>query len=258
MYTSRALSTALRAGVPRTPIAARIAATRSYAAAAAAPSSASTKPPLALFGIDGTYASALVRTPQIPEKGGRDEVPMQGQAIGGSFTAAAKTNTLDPTAKSLESLGNVFKKDANLVNVLGAPTLTPSDKEQIVAELIKHIGGQDKDGVVKNLLTTLAENNRLGALEGVVNKFAALISAHKGEIELTVTSATPLDNKTLSRLENVIFKSEYVEQGQKLKVVPKVNPEIRGGIIVEIGDRTIDLSVSSKMAKLNKLLKDTL
>lgn len=60
MYTSRALSTALRAGAPRAPIAVRVAATRSYAAAAA-PSSASTKPPVALFGVDGTYASALVR-----------------------------------------------------------------------------------------------------------------------------------------------------------------------------------------------------
>mgnify|MGYP004517059895 CR=1 FL=1 len=68
----------------------------------------------------------------------------------------------------------------------------------------------------------------------------------------------PLDNKTLTRLESAVSKSQYVAQGQKLKVVPKVNPEIRGGLIVEIGDRTIDLSVSSKMAKMNKLLKDTL
>lgn len=59
MFSGRALGTALRAGVPRAPIAARVAATRGYAAAAA-PSSSSTKPPVALFGIDGTYASALV------------------------------------------------------------------------------------------------------------------------------------------------------------------------------------------------------
>lgn len=68
----------------------------------------------------------------------------------------------------------------------------------------------------------------------------------------------PLDNRTLSRLEAAITKSEYVKNGQSVKVVPKVNPEIRGGLIVEIADRTIDLSVSGKMAKMNKLLKDTL
>lgn len=38
----------------------------------------------------------------------------------------------------------------------------------------------------------------------------------------------------------------------------QVNPEIRGGLVVEIGDRTIDLSVSSKIAKMNKLLQDSL
>lgn len=38
----------------------------------------------------------------------------------------------------------------------------------------------------------------------------------------------------------------------------KVNPDIKGGLIVEIGDRTIDLSVSAKIAKMNKLLTDTL
>ncbi|CAO2651268.1 Nn.00g095650.m01.CDS01 [Neocucurbitaria sp. VM-36] len=232
MSAARAFSTALRAGAPRAPIAARYAVTRSYAAAAA-PSGAATKPPVALFGVDGTYASAL-------------------------YTAAAKTNALDPTARSLESLASVFKKDPKLNEVLHAPTLSVSDKQQIVQELQKHIGGADKEGIVKNFLATLAENNRLGVLEGVVEKFAVLMGAHRGEIELVVTSAAPLDNRTLSRLESAISKSQYVSSGQKLKVVPKVNPEIRGGLVVEIGDRTIDLSVSSKMAKMNKLLKDTL
>lgn len=73
-----------------------------------------------------------------------------------------------------------------------------------------------------------------------------------------LTMQQALDNKTLSRLEAAVTKSQYVANGQKLKVVSKVNPEIKGGLIVEIGDRTIDLSVSSKMAKMNKLLKDTL
>jgi F-type H+-transporting ATPase subunit O len=41
-------------------------------------------------------------------------------------------------------------------------------------------------------------------------------------------------------------------------IFPQVNPDIVGGLVVEIGDRTIDLSVSSKMAKLNKALTDTL
>jgi F-type H+-transporting ATPase subunit O len=105
------------------------------------------------------------------------------------YTAAAKTNVLDPTAKSLETLSRVFKNDAKLGEILHAPSLSVSDKQQIIQELQKHIGSQDKEGIVKNLLSTLAENNRLGVLEGVVEKFGVLMGAHRGEVELVVTSA---------------------------------------------------------------------
>ncbi|EON68000.1 ATP synthase F1, delta subunit [Coniosporium apollinis CBS 100218] len=229
MFTGRIVAQAARSAAPRASIAPR-AAIRSYAQAA---NSASTRPPVPLYGVDGTYASAL-------------------------YTAAAKSSALDPTARALDTLNNVFKKDAKLQAVLSAPTLTVDDKKQIVAELQKHIGGADKGDVVKNFLATLAENNRLSILQSVCEKFAVLMGAQRGEVELTVTSAAPLDNKVLRQLENAISKSQYVGQGKKLKVVPKVNPDIRGGLIVEIGDRTIDLSVSSKMARMNKLLKDTL
>ncbi len=82
-----------------------------------------------------------------------------------------------------------------------------------------------------------------------------------------------LDSKTLSRLESAVAKSQYVGQGKKLKVTNKVglhilsivntnirqvNSDILGGLIVEIGDRTIDLSVSSRLSKMNKLLTDAL
>ncbi len=64
-----------------------------------------------------------------------------------------------------------------------------SDKGQIVNELVKHTAGADKSDTVKNLLKTLAENNRLGMLEGVCEKFGMLMSVYRGEVELLVTSA---------------------------------------------------------------------
>ncbi|KKA16811.1 H(+)-transporting two-sector ATPase, partial [Rasamsonia emersonii CBS 393.64] len=172
------------------------------------------------------------------------------------YTASAKTSSLEQVSKALAQLGEVFKKDAKLTSILNAPTLSASDKQQIVQELHK-IAGADKGDIVKNFLNTLAENNRLGLLEGVVEKFATLMSAHRGEIELSITSAQELDNKTIQRIEKAVAKSEY-SQGKKLKVVTKVNPDIIGGLIVEIGDRTIDLSVSSKISRLNKALTDAL
>ncbi|KAI5928289.1 ATP synthase delta subunit-domain-containing protein [Camillea tinctor] len=199
----------------------------------AAPAAQNVKPPIALFGLDGTYATAL-------------------------YTAAVKSSALEPTAKALNALGGLYTKDAKLASILSTPTLTDGDKSAIVAELQKSIGAAGANETVKNFLATLAENNRLGLLKDVCDRFGEIMSASRGEVELVVTSAQQLDNKTLNRLESAVSKSRYVGQGKKLKVTNQVNPDIIGGLVVEIGDRTIDLSVSSKIAKLNKLLNDTL
>ena len=105
------------------------------------------------------------------------------------YTAAAKQSALDPTSRAITSLVSIFKNDPKLPTILSAPTLSPSDKAAIVAELEKHTGGADKSGTVKNFLAALAENNRLGLLEGACEKFQELMSAAKGEIELNITSA---------------------------------------------------------------------
>jgi F-type H+-transporting ATPase subunit O len=105
------------------------------------------------------------------------------------YTAAAKTSALEPVAKAMDSLLAVFKKDPKLAQILLAPSLKADDKKQIITELQKHTGGSDKDNIVKNFLETLAENNRLGALEPVAENFSKLMSAYRGEVELIVTSA---------------------------------------------------------------------
>ncbi|KAJ5133263.1 Hydroxymethylglutaryl-CoA lyase [Penicillium atrosanguineum] len=189
------------------------------------------RPPVALFGVDGTYATAL-------------------------YQASTKSSALDQTSKAIANLGQTLKADPKLHTILGAPTLTVSDKKQIIEELQK-VAGADKADILKNFLATLAENNRLGSLKGVCEKFATLMSAHRGEIELSITSAQELDTKTINRLEKAVAKSEY-SQGKKLKIVTKVNSDLVGGLVVEIGDRTVDLSVSSKIAKMNKALTDAL
>lgn len=103
------------------------------------------------------------------------------------YTAAVKSSSVDPTATALNKLGNLVSQDAKLATILDAPTLSPADKSAIVAELEKTAG---TNPTVKNFLQTLAENNRLGLLGGVCNKFGELMSAARGEVEMTVTSAT--------------------------------------------------------------------
>lgn len=104
-----------------------------------------------------------------------------------------KSSSLDSVAKAINALNDVYHKDPKLATIMLAPTLSSEDKSQIISELQKHTGGVDKGDTVKNFLTTLADYNRLGLLKGVCEKFGELMGAARGEVELTVTSASVKD-----------------------------------------------------------------
>lgn len=109
------------------------------------------------------------------------------------YAAAVKTATMESTAKALSVLKDVLKTYPQLSVILKAPTLTQTDKSQFIRELQRHIDGPDTGGIVKNLLETLTENNRLGILGSLCNKFSVLRDAANGDLYLKVTSASVSD-----------------------------------------------------------------
>lgn len=68
----------------------------------------------------------------------------------------------------------------------------------------------------------------------------------------------PLDKSSTSRLESILKSSQFASSGNKtVKFAYKVNPSVEGGIVVDLGERSVDLSVRSRVAKLNSLLRGT-
>ena len=57
----------------------------------------------------------------------------------------------------------------------------------------------------------------------------------------------------MKRLEKAL-KGSKIAQGKDLKLVNRVNPGILGGLEVDFGEQTIDLSASSKVNKFNAAL----
>lgn len=102
----------------------------------------------------------------------------------------------------------------------------------------------------------LAENGRLGRLQGVAKAFATLMSAHRGEVSAKVTTAKQLTAAQQKELEAVL--QTFIKQGHKLQVETKVDPSIIGGMVVELGDRYIDLSIASKLKTYSNIVKETL
>jgi len=61
----------------------------------------------------------------------------------------------------------------------------------------------------------------------------------------------------LTKLESTLKQSQAAQQAKTLIIKNKVNPDILGGLLVDFGDKTIDLSVSSRVTKLNNALQQS-
>ncbi|KAI8884760.1 F1 complex, OSCP/delta subunit of ATPase [Backusella circina FSU 941] len=196
---------------------------RGYAAAA------NVKAPITLHGLDGRYATAL-------------------------FTAAARQGSLEAVEKDLKALQGAVTKDKAVGAFLENPTINRVKKIEGVNALLAKAGTPNT--LTKNLFETLAENGRLEQTPKVIAAYVELMSAHRNELPMVITSAKELDKATLNKISDALQKSALAE-GKKLLVSNKVKPDIMGGLLVEIGDKSIDLTVSSKLAKLNKLVTDS-
>ena len=127
--------------------------------------------------------------------------------------------------RSLNALSNAIKASPELNTFVTNPTLSAKDRASGLTALYAKAQGPKKEPVseiTKNLFSLLSENGRLGETQSVIEGFNELVSKHKGELKVVISSAIPLPTATLSRLETVLKQSQAAQQAKTLKVSNKV------------------------------------
>ena len=107
------------------------------------------------------------------------------------------------------------------------PTLSVKDRKAGLPHLYTRAEGtgakkEALSDITKNLFSLLSENGRLVETAGVIEGFNELVAKRKGELNVTVTSATPLTRDILSRLEAILKESQTAQQAKSLKLINKV------------------------------------
>ncbi|CAE6398056.1 F-type H+-transporting ATPase oligomycin sensitivity conferral protein [Rhizoctonia solani] len=204
-------------------------------------------------------ATAAARVPSQQQRNVSLIATKYAQAL---FGAASKnTQTLTKVQSELTSISTGLREVPALSAFVSNPTLSAADRKNGLEAIYTSAtpkGSKDPvTPITKNLFEVLSENGRLGETNDVIASFNELVSKHKGELEVVVTSAAPLEKNVLSKLEATLKSSQAASQAKAVRVTNKVNPSILGGLLVDFGDKTIDLSVSSKVNRLNALLQQS-
>ncbi|BGP56226.1 hypothetical protein JCM8202_005771 [Rhodotorula sphaerocarpa] len=204
-------------------------AVRTYATQA----KASASPPIQIQGLAGKYAGAL-------------------------YTAAVNANALQQVEADLKGVKSTVGSDAKIHDFLSNPILSSTDRASGLDALLSasvQKGGKPSD-LTRNLFSVLAENGRLYETDKVVDGFLEIMQAHRGEVKVTITTAQPLEKDLQKRLEDALKQSQVAQSGKTLVFENKVNEGQLGGLVIDVGDKTIDLSVASRVSRLNQQLEE--
>ena len=143
----------------------------------------------------------------------------------------------------------IFNSNKDLKNFVKNPTYSV-ESQKIVFEKILTIMKFNK--MIKNFFSILIIKKRIFFLDTIVEEFLKLISLKQGEVSGNLISSKKIDEKTILDIEKDI--SENIKRPIKLK--PKIDESLIGGIVVQIGSLMIDASIKNKLKKYKKLMTE--
>jgi F-type H+-transporting ATPase subunit delta len=173
-----------------------------------------------------------------------------------------------PYAKALFDLANAERKlaewsaalraaaavlaDAGARTALANPGFDDGARAALVGSIATAIKGGELLGgsAGRNLLTLLAENDRLTALPEIAAQFDALKAEAENKVNVTVTSATAVDGA----LAEQIKKSLEKKLGRAVELTLAVDASLIGGAVIQADDMVIDGSVRTRLQRLTEKL----
>ena len=160
------------------------------------------------------------------------------------FELAAEDGKLQQWQDNLQQAA-VIAADADMHAMFEQPAITASE----LAELFLSVGaaaGIEADADFKNLISLLAQNDRLAALPAISAQYATLKQDAEGKIEVKVCSALELSAEQQDKIASSMAK----RLGKEVKITTEIDPSLIAGAIITAGDLVIDGSTSGRMQKL--------
>ena len=158
-----------------------------------------------------------------------------------AFEEARARGRLGPWSEALRTAAAVVG-DPRVEALLGNPRVTPEE----LAALVSEIAGPQLDEEGRNFVRALADNRRLALLPEVSARFDELKSEAEGVIDVTVTSAAPLDDSQRGKLASALQK----RLGRTVRLQCATDPALIGGAVLRAGDLVIDGSLRGRLERI--------
>ena len=163
------------------------------------------------------------------------------------FSLAQQHNQIKACYDELKTL-SALMSDSRVSLIINEPALVRKERADTLLELM---GEQHVDDYLRNFVYVLSENNRLVLLPYVLDVYEHLMDEATDTKKTVIYTAYELDE---SQQKDLLQTLGHRFKGH-LDAQIKVDPELIGGVKIEVGDQVLDLSIQSKLKLLYSTVK---
>jgi len=158
-----------------------------------------------------------------------------------AFEEARGASRLGPWSDALRA-GATVVTDPRVEALLGNPRVAAAE----LAQLVIDIAGSEVGEHGANFVRTLADNHRLAYLPEISALFDELKDEAEKVVDVTVTSAAPLDEAQRKTLASALER----KLKRAVRMQCHTDPALIGGAVLQAGDLVIDGSLRTQLNRI--------
>ncbi|HZI91176.1 MAG TPA: ATP synthase F1 subunit delta [Thermoleophilaceae bacterium] len=159
------------------------------------------------------------------------------------FEVAQEADALDRIHDELGEFADVLADNRELQVFFFSPYFSSQEKKDGIAKLVT-----DADDNFVRFLELLAERHRVPAVFRIRRAFDEMWAEENKLLPVTVTSAVELDDQLVQDIGKRITE----QTDRKVDLSSKVDPDVLGGIVLQVGNMVLDASVRHRLEALRK------
>jgi F-type H+-transporting ATPase subunit delta len=195
--------------------------------------------------VDQAVADLVAEAASLRWAGGRTfAAALERQAVRGQLIVADRSGELDDTEDQLFRFARLVEANSELRNLLGDRAIELSKRQGLVEELLR-----SRSTGATTVLAKRAVAARERTFGHTIEGYVTLAAAQKNRAVATVRVAKPLSAGQRKRLRDALSK----QIGRDVAIQEVIDPDVLGGVRVEIGDEVFEGTVSDRMEAARRL-----
>ena len=195
--------------------------------------------------VDKAVVDLMAEAATLRWAGGRTfAAALERQAVRAQLIVADRGGELDDTEDQLFRFARLVESNPELRNLLGDRAIELSKRQDLVEELLR---GRANNAT--NVLARRAVAARERTFGHTIEGYVTLAAAQRNRALATVRVAKSLSSDQRNRLRTALSR----QIGREVAIQEVIDPDVLGGMRVEIGDEVFEGTVSDRLEAARRL-----